>query len=960
MQEILIERVTQLIDTAKEKIIDNIASTRRSTREKAINCLTALLDPTSEEDKIIFQTIPLELIERGEIIWAIRYIETIWKRGDTISMEVFEKVIEEYFIERFECEEAGDDESLKELDSSMRSMFHMAQRHQDLKDTSRLFLRMWRYEEIKGNPYKAISHYDSVIAKQEIDWYLAKAMVYEELGQYENWLIILDMGYAKNSDARLLWESVRLLCKMGKMVEAHNKYQQLQFLEEGIPPFIVYKGFVENDKELWEVEQTIASYITSYSFVPSEALAALAKSSTYYIAEQVNMENENLAKFDFTTVEDWTDDNYTEYSRVIFRRLKLFQIDILTLCNHRYVSYYLRDLEKVWLDWSSNMRESLADFFVDNSSEEVIQAVIKRGKKEQITSSNESESGNQKDFSASLFGNISMHVSRVWELFFQEEFYNIQKEQILPLLKKSALQEWDFDEELEDNLSNILHSLKDCVDYYNNLRPAIREDYENFLQQIDFKYGAFYRRHLQALAMNPAIKPQQYPEALWNYPDIALLFWMQKIISWQFPTNNPEEIDKIVQQYSLDRVNISNALLFGALLFGISIEYAVWFIADFPNLLDEPRALYIVTEGLRSMDKKDRNIAIRDLHDLARERYDARGFFDHIRHAFGDIYKHEPSEEDTSDMLLTRGNMVILQNKERVQALLNFHIAWSEFGSLEGLLQAGDLHENLGEYDRALDCFEQALLQDENNIGVLMKILNCTICSGKYDKAECYIQYWIRKWYSINNYILAFYLWQWNTLSAFLQMIQMIKESLIVVNMPEGLQDLLCETLKYVIDMPDSMNSETDILKIYASFILSNPIAKNIPIESNIFVSHWQYINSLSVVYEWELLHSLIEEALNPLTWELEWGNNSSISSSDQSVWYLDTHATNIYETYKDILNDTQDIDKQWILRREMNDFCGLVILTLRKFPDSEEYVKIWRNLLNIYWAQYPMPNSIQ
>lgn len=152
----------------------------------------------------------------------------------------------------------------------------------------------------------------------------------------------------------------------------------------------------------------------------------------------------------------------------------------------------------------------------------------------------------------------------------------------------------------------------------------------------------------------------------------------------------------------------------------------------------------------------------------------------------------------------------------------------------------------------------------------------------------------------------------------------------------------------------------TDILKIYASFMLCATTTKGIPIEPNIFVEHWQYINSLLDSYEWELLHSLIEQALRPLIWELEWENNNSLSLSDQSVGYLGTHATNIYVTYEHILHDTQDIQRQWALRKKMNDFCGLVILSLSKFPDSEEYIKIWRNRLNIYWAQYPMPTSIQ
>ena len=79
------------------------------------------------------------------------------------------------------------------------------------------------------------------------------------------------------------------------------------------------------------------------------------------------------------------------------------------------------------------------------------------------------------------------------------------------------------------------------------------------------------------------------------------------------------------------------------------------------------------------MDKKTRNMVIRDLHELVKERYDARGFFEHIRYIFRDIYRNEPHDSDIEEMLLASGNMAILQNKERVQAILNFQTAGVEY-----------------------------------------------------------------------------------------------------------------------------------------------------------------------------------------------------------------------------------------------------------------------------------------
>lgn len=166
-------------------------------------------------------------------------------------------------------------------------------------------------------------------------------------------------------------------------------------------------------------------------------------------------------------------------------------------------------------------------------------------------------------------------------------------------------------------------------------------------------------------------------------------------------------------------------------------------------MLDVPEAIYIITEGIRQMNSRDRNVCIRDLHKICQEEYGARGFFDHVRVTFEEIAKmieldeeHGEEEcvsaEDKEICLLVRGNVSILQRKEQIESIINFSVAASEFGSVEGFLQAGDSYKNMGEYDRALHCYECAFMQ-EDAITSLTKILGCTIEAGRYDEAEKYI-----------------------------------------------------------------------------------------------------------------------------------------------------------------------------------------------------------------------------
>ena len=64
------------------------------------------------------------------------------------------------------------------------------------------------------------------------------------------------------------------------------------------------------------------------------------------------------------------------------------------------------------------------------------------------------------------------------------------------------------------------------------------------------------------------------------------------------------------------------------------------------------------------MGPKERKIAIKDLHVVAQQDYDARGFFEHLRFIFRDIIKTQnPTETDMGEILLVSGNMAILQKK---------------------------------------------------------------------------------------------------------------------------------------------------------------------------------------------------------------------------------------------------------------------------------------------------------
>jgi hypothetical protein len=112
-------------------------------------------------------------------------------------------------------------------------------------------------------------------------------------------------------------------------------------------------------------------------------------------------------------------------------------------------------------------------------------------------------------------------------------------------------------------------------------------------------------------------------------------------------------------------------------------------------MLDVPEAIYLITEGLRRVDSRKRSAAIEDLNTITKTHYGSNDFFEHIAYTFDDINKDDSSEQDKEYILLAVANASILQRRDSNESILNFRKAGSEYGSIEGLVQAGESYEDM-------------------------------------------------------------------------------------------------------------------------------------------------------------------------------------------------------------------------------------------------------------------------
>lgn len=139
----------------------------------------------------------------------------------------------------------------------------MAKSHPLYKEMPELYLLMGNYEEVKEKPLNAIPLYNRAIEYGSIDGYLASANIYEQMGQYEWSIMVLETGWNIHSDTRLLTKLIYILCKIERSEAAIERYQELKKVDQDdIPPFLIFKGSIENDEELDVFEEVIAKYIS--------------------------------------------------------------------------------------------------------------------------------------------------------------------------------------------------------------------------------------------------------------------------------------------------------------------------------------------------------------------------------------------------------------------------------------------------------------------------------------------------------------------------------------------------------------------------------------------------------------------------------------------------------------------------------------------------------------------------
>lgn len=939
MQEIL-EQTNQLLDTVGQSVFRGLSSTSIEKRGEAVNKILRLLDPTSLVDNNIFQAIPIDLLSRWQGTGALYFIETIVRNGHIVAWEVIESIINTIISSRKDCRDHGNTTTPEILTEILHELFATLLDSDHYSKNPKLYMLIWADAEHIDELDGAIDMYSRAIGLGSVDSYMRLAAVYEHQGKYDMSIITLEDGY------RFIWGEVYLhrlilaLCKDDREDEALMRYRELQKNATGpIASFLVYRWSIKSDDDLLQFESTIVSYQNEQYLIPQPLLVDLAISASLYISNQIEQESSTIEWLNTVADADWSDEQTVVYTDSIVRRLFLMQTHIISLRDSRYLDFYLDEIGRYSIDGTPSNHTMLHLFFQKYFSIDVLSIIMK-------IPGNENFSNQDGD----IFQCTREHLVRISEIFGQGSFYDLIAERISPMIDACLKIEWEYDDEDDIEKYAWLNSLRDESELYISLPLDLQKWYEEYIALIDKTYGMFYRRNIQMLARDSEYSSDIHSGVFEEYPQIALLFSIERILQWNLFAKDEEiDLSKYIQLYHLDQLNLQDALLFASFLFEWEAEYecVIEYLLNIAGILNIPRALYMIIEWLRLIDDGDeKDDALNAIHAIVQEEYGASDFFEHAQHVSTDITQaSEVSDTDIQYVLLTTAGIKLFQDKDR--EALPYLERVSQYGSSIWLRWASDIYQAHWDYDLAITGFLHAYLMD-SGVATIRQLIWCYIAAGRFDDAWKYIEIAMRENYDIFGFIFALHLWQWHEKEAIQKMVTMIQSDWqIDMAFPEWWWVLLATTIDYILANPIH-SLETDELKVLSSYVGLQFLTDTDSIDTQKVLIHLNEILSMVNSYEWDILHMGIINSI----WRIVGDQVEEYEHDDLSshALLLNIHALNIWVNLNEelkIVRKTQNLEQETLILATIDMLTDTMINILWYLPGGEKYILKWRNYLN-------------
>lgn len=941
MNEIIMDRTRCLVDSMPEDVIDNLTNYSRAVRLRALNTIIKSLDEKEEDDNQVIQTIPLYLVSMGDFDAAISFLSTIISCNYLVAVEVINEVYRSTTLEMQDPEVIGDFEFMTEINRKINLLMTTAKKKELYSENSKFLITLWKDYERKWDFYKAISIYDTLISNWDEIWYLYSALAYKELWETEFAITLLENAYSIYGDKIFLENIIIIYNQLWNINKAKNAYLRLlndtsNTKENVVLPFIMYSFIIEDDSDLKNFEVLMANYLLENELPVLEPLLKLSLAANDYIETNLDDIRSQIDRFNNIWVNNLSKEDRVVYEELVLRKLYLMQVHISILKEDKYLWEHISDLDILAFSRDDDKFNLLWWYFDDNISLLV---------KWDLNTKNQKNLDENEISDLGTFENLSMYVATLSMIFFHWKNYRVMSQKLFPLLEKCYNEIWDID---EDEIQFSLKILKDETDYIDTFSPLLHSAYNEFINKIDVKYGKYIRVTLQNTARDSIdIKEEDYPEVLLENKELALLFFVEKLISRNFPNMNENDFWDLIEKYNLDWLAKDDLLLFTYLIYDNSFDLTIDLVINNEYLLNSIFSIYYLLESLVSIqDNSELRKTLKDLNKFFKETYETRWFFDYVRRFMVKSFKKEDlSELEKSYILLCAWNMAVLQ-KKWPEAIMQSFIASEESGSNEATLQLWNIFEVNWYFDHSIMKFQEAYTLDPN-INNLSKLISALLNKWDLETAYRFIDLWLKTKYTMDLYLYAYHFLKWDIGEGLNSFIWVLNKNIPILDIPEWTLDLFMGKCHAIKTMDSEINFDSLKLKFMSSYIVSKmDLMYEYGNKSENICYHWLSVFSIFHNVPLTDLPRFLNETLFPICWtvpDISLRLDGEVDDMEKAIIILDFYANHVYRSLLKLSWEIESIEELNSLHNLLNNYINAFVVFISQLPWTDEIVNEWR-----------------
>ncbi len=949
------DRAKCLIDSFPEDVIDNLTKYRKDTRVKALKTIVKSLDEKEEDDNSVIQTIPLYLASIGDFDAAIWFLATLISCDYFVLVEVINEVYANTISEMQNPEVKSDLEFMNEINRKISLLMNTANKKESYKENSKFLITLWKDYERKWDFQKAISTYDILISNWDEIWYLYSALAYKELWENEFAISLLEQAYNIYWDKIFLENIIIIYNQLWNTNKAKQYYSRLvsttynekwNTKEKVVLPFIMYSFIIEDDQDLKNFDVMMANHFLENEIVVLEPMQKISLSANDYIERNLEIVRSKIESYNNLWVNNLSQHDREEYDSLVTRKLYLMQVHITILKEDKYLAEHLSDLNILAFSRDEEKINILTQYF-----DEHISLLVKWDLNSKDNKSEDDEESIKNTFDT--FENLAMYVATLSMIFFHWKNYGVMSKKLFPFLDKCYK---EIDEMDENEIPNSIQILKREADYIDTFTPLLHKSYNDFIDKIDVKYGKYIRVNLQNIARDSAdIKEEDYPEILTENKELALLFFIEKLISRDFPNMDTKVFWEFMEKYDLDWLEKDDLLLFTLLIFDNSYDLTIDLVVNNDILVNNIYAIYYLLESLVNIwTSSELRKSLKNLNIIFKETYWARWVLSYIRSFMIKLQKNEDiSEQELSYLMLCNWNMAILQKKWPETIMMSFKTA-EDFEATEATLQLWNIYENNGYFDEWISKFEEAYTID-TNINNLSKLIWVLLNKWDLDRAYSMIQTGLKTKYDMDLYLYSYHFLKWNLVEAMKSFISVLNKQAAILDVPEWTLDLFMEKCHAIKTIDTEINFDSLKLKFMSSYITSKMDLMydywSKPL--NIF-THW--IDAFSIFHNVPLsnLPKFLNETLFPICWmdpDISSEIGLEVDTMEKSILILDFYANHVYKSLLRLSTEIESLDELDFLHKLLNDYSISFVAFISQLEWTEKLISDWRKKL--YFKQY-------